>query len=415
MKDPVTIDRQTARRFILGLQGLWPGRRWRGKEGTAQALKAIEAVQMDPLNVVARSHDIVLWGRVLDYRPDYLNELLYKDRLFFDYGGGLFIYPMSELPYWRLHMDRRREEKRWAQFAAENPQVIEQVCEALRRDGPLGNRDFTGNRQVKSYRGRKDTSLALYYLWLTGELMVHHREGFERVYDFREQVAPPEWGRSATEAETEAYFSRKSVAFLGLISARGWKNTLAGDLLQKVSPQEAERRLAVLVEQGALAPVRVEGWKDLHYTLAENLPLLADLAAGRIPAVWEPLETTTAEEALFLAPLDIVSARGRAMKLFDFEYVWEVYKPAEKRRWGYYTLPILYGDRLVARMDPRLDRGENTLRILGFWPEEPALVDDPDFAAAFARGLQRFAAFLGASSLDLSGIESIPLRRRLAG
>lgn len=415
MKDPVTVDRQTARRFILGLQGLWPGRRWRGKQGTAQALRIIEAVQMDPLNVVARSHDIVLWGRVLDYRPEYLDELLYKDRLSFDYGGGLFIYPMSELPYWRLHMVRRREENRWAQFAAENPQVIEQVCEMLRRDGPLGNRDFTGNRQVNSYRGRKDTSLALYYLWLTGELMIHHREGFERVYAFREQVAPPEWRHAASEAETEAFFSRKSVAFLGLISTRSWKNSLAGDLLRKVSLQEAESRLAALVQHGVLAPVRVEGWKEIHYTLAENLPALADLAAGRIPADWEPLETTTTAEAVFLAPLDIVSARGRAAKLFDFEYVWEVYKPAEKRRWGYYTLPILYGDRLVARMDPRFDREKNTLRVLGFWPEDPALADDPDFAAAFARGLHRFAAFLGAHSLDLSGIEYPSLRRRVSG
>ena len=100
----------------------------------------------------------------------------------------------------------------------------------------------------------------------------------------------------------------------------------------------------------------------------------------------------------------MVSARGRAKKLFDFAYVWEVYKPAEKRRWGYYTLPVLWGDRLVARIDPRLERATGTLRLLGFWPDDPALPADPAFRRAFHRGLQRFAAFLGAQSLDLAAL-----------
>src|SRR5688572_20155609 len=102
MAKTLTLTMATVRRFVLGRQGLWPGRRWAGKQGTAAALRACEAVQMDPLNVVARSHDIVLWSRVLDYRPEFLDQLLYADRAFFDYGGGLFIYPMRELPYWRL-------------------------------------------------------------------------------------------------------------------------------------------------------------------------------------------------------------------------------------------------------------------------------------------------------------------------
>ncbi len=101
--NPITITKQTARRFVLGRQGLWPGRRWKGKQGTAEALHACEAVQLDPLQATARSQDIVLHSRVLDYRPEYLEKLLYKDRRFFDYGGWLAVYPMSELPYWRHH------------------------------------------------------------------------------------------------------------------------------------------------------------------------------------------------------------------------------------------------------------------------------------------------------------------------
>jgi len=100
-------SKTTIRRFVLGRQGLWPGRRWVGQAGTAQAIQAIEAVQVDPLNVVARSHDITLWSRVLDYQPEILSDLMYHDRQFFEYGGSLFIYPIHELPYWRVHMQRR--------------------------------------------------------------------------------------------------------------------------------------------------------------------------------------------------------------------------------------------------------------------------------------------------------------------
>jgi uncharacterized protein YcaQ len=110
--DPIVISRQIARRFILGKQGLWPGRCWKGKKGTAQAIRACEAVQLGPLNVITRSQDLVLHSRVLDYKPEYLYQLAYQDRQFFDYGGWLAMYPMSDLPYFRVHMQRRAHDKR---------------------------------------------------------------------------------------------------------------------------------------------------------------------------------------------------------------------------------------------------------------------------------------------------------------
>src|ERR687884_251647 len=99
----LSISKAIARRFVLGRQGLWPGRRVAGQAGVAQVIRQIGAVQIDPINVVARSHDIVLWGRVAGYQPEHLDTLLYQDRAFFDYGGGLMIYPIEELPYWRVH------------------------------------------------------------------------------------------------------------------------------------------------------------------------------------------------------------------------------------------------------------------------------------------------------------------------
>ena len=117
---------------------------------------------------------------------------------------------------------------------------------------------------------------------------------------------------------------------------------------------------------------------------------------------------------LFLAPLDHVSARGRASALFGFDYVWEVYKPEHQRKFGYYVLPVLWGDRLVARFDSKLDRATNTFVILGFWPEDKALGKDEVFAEALARGFARFVKFLGAERLDARAIQPAVLRKRIA-
>ena len=410
---PILISKQVARRFVLGRQGLWPGRRWRGKKGTARALRACEAVQLDPLQATARSQDLVLFSRVLDYNPGYLDQLIYKDREFFDYGGWLAVYPMSELPYWRHHMEQRSHAKRVEDYVFSHAELFERIREELRQRGPLGNRHVDGNAVPHNYRGRKDSSLALYDLWISGEVMIHHREGFARVYDFRENVAPHELDYPATERETEDFFARKCIAFKGLLPEYRWKTDLEYYVRRKVSWDEMKAWRERWLEEGIVGIVQVEGLGGNHLVLAQDVPLIETLVAGKVPRAWKPLETTTLEEATLLAPLDIVSARGRALKLFDFEYLWEVYKPAHQRRWGYYTLPILYGDQLVARLDPKLDRIGKTLEVKGFWHEQGAPVKDASFAQALARGLLRFAGFLEAVQINLSGIDVPFLRREL--
>jgi uncharacterized protein YcaQ len=410
----ITIARQTARRFVLGKQGLWPGRRWRGKKGTAQAIRDCEAVQLDPLNIFARSQDIVLHSRVLDYQPDYLYQAAYRDREFFDYGGWLAMYPMSDLPYFRVHMQKRSHEKRVEDFVLSNPGLFEQVRGELRARGPLGNRDLDGNHiGTWNYRGRKDTSLALFDMWLSGELMIHHRDGFERVYDFRENIAPKEHDYVASEKDAERFFARKAVSFHGLLREAGMRLSLEYDMRCKYGREEAGRMVKSWIESGMLSPVRVEGGRETFLALAEDAPLLESLENGKTPKGWTPRETTTLEEVTFLSPLDIVSARGRAKKLFDFEYKWEVYTPAHQRRWGYYVLPILYGDDLVARLEPKLDRKTMTLEIKGFWHEDDAPVKATEFATALAKGLIRFARFVGARKVEADSLRPAGLRKEV--
>jgi hypothetical protein len=260
---PILISKQTARRFVLGRQGLWPGRRWRGKQGTAEALRSCEAVQLDPLQATARSHDLVLHSRVLGYKPQYLDQVMYKERAFFDYGGWLAVYPMSELPYWRLHMEKRSHTKRVENFSFTHPGIFEHVREELRRRGPLGNRNLDGNPVGWNYRGRKDTSLALFDMWLSGELMIHHRENFARVYDFRTNVAPSEYDYAAPETEAEEYFARKCIAFKGLLPEARWKTDLGYYLRRKIGREEMRAWHDRWTEAGIISLVQVEDTQEI--------------------------------------------------------------------------------------------------------------------------------------------------------
>jgi uncharacterized protein YcaQ len=413
----LTIDIDIARRFILGKQGLWPGRRWRGGAGTAQAMRTMEYLQLDPLQIIARSHDIKLHSRVLDYKPGLWEEATYQQRHFFDWGGWLAARPMDELPHWRVVMRRERENNaRLHSIARDHTEAIVEMRAILHERGTVSNRDFkmASRTRTQSYRGRKDSALALYYLWLTGEVMTHHRENFERVYALTETVAPAHLIRESAESEADRFLIKKEISFSGLSRL----NRVQDSFFRGVPFDKAQQIREALLADGELIEVQVEGWKPVHYALGSDAALLHALIAGRVPEAWAPLATTTTDEVLFLAPLDQVSARGRAKILFGFDYVWEVYKPEARRKFGYYTLPILWGDRLVARFDSKLDRAQkapaNTFIILGLWLEDQALGQDEAFAQALAGGFARFVTFLGASKLDATAINEPLLRQRVS-
>jgi hypothetical protein len=414
----LTINNEIARRFILGKQGLWPGRRWRGIAGTEQAMREMEYLQLDPLQIIARSHDITLHSRVLDYTPGLWEELAYQQRQFFDWGGWLAVRPMDELPYWRVVMRRERDShSRLGDTARDHAAAIAEMRAILGDRDTVSNRDFemATRTRTQSYRGRKDSALALYYLWRIGEVMTHHRERFERVYALTEKVAPAHLIRESDETAADRFLIKKEISFSGL----GRLQRSAESFHGRGEPERAAKMLReALLADGEIIEVKIEGWKAVHYALGNDAATLHELSAGRIPAAWTPLATTTTEEVVFLAPLDPVSARGRAKVLFDFDYVWEVYKPAHLRKFGYYTLPILWGDQLVGRFDSKLDRAQrapaNTLVILGLWLEDAVLGNDEPFVEALAGGFARFVTFLGASKLDVQAINEPMLRKRLS-
>ncbi|HEV2403948.1 MAG TPA: crosslink repair DNA glycosylase YcaQ family protein, partial [Ktedonobacterales bacterium] len=285
----LTIDIETARRFILGKQGLWPGRRWRGVEGAEQAMRAIEYLQLDPLRIIARSQDITLHSRVLEYTPGLWEELAYQRRKFFDWGGWLAVRPMDELPHWRVVMRRERyTNARLRRMADEHAEAIVEMQDILRERGSVTNRDFemASRTRIHSYRGRKDSALALYYLWRTGDVMTHHRSNFERVYALTETVAPAHLLCESDESEADRFLIKKDVSFSGLSRPHRVADAYRG---YGETDRATPKLLGAMVADGDLLEVRVEGWKAAHYALGSDAEALRDVSAGRVPKAWTPL------------------------------------------------------------------------------------------------------------------------------
>lgn len=405
----MTISQQTMRRFILGKQGLWPGRRWQGRQGVREALRNGCVIQVDPLCILARSHDIALVSRVADYDVEDLHQALYEERLGFDWGSVMLVHPMEDVPYWKAIMQRRISEPYWAAYREQYGNAIDLVRNEIHSKGPVSGRSFKGTKLEDRYwRSGKDTGRALYYLWTSGELMTSHRLKFERYYDFAERIIPVEFQGTASLMESEKYLSILVFRDRNIVTPLEFKNWWAGLLERKVSQTEANQRLIEMEKEVIITAIAVENRRGIHYIMAEDLPFLKILSDGNVPKAWKPVGASTSDEVSLLAPLEIVSARGRANNLFGFDYKWEVYKPAHQRLWGYYTIPILYQDRLVARIDSRLDRKKMVWQINDYWHEETETIDQA-YKQALQNGLISFIDFLKADHMEIINQEGWPL------
>jgi uncharacterized protein len=401
-----TISKTTERRMVLGLQGLWPGWRWRGPRGVGAALEQVREVQVDPLDVVGRNQDLVFASRVLGYRRQDLDALLYRQHAAFEYGGAVAIYPRERLQLLASWVRHQGLPRRWEAWERANASVVRRVRAEIAARGPLESRAWAEGERTDDYRARRVEGLALYVLWRRLEVLVHHREGNRKFYDLAERVVgalPDPIPRDALLEE----FAYERLRWLGLSGRYGiqyLRTQEAGRGRSKVARSEIRR---ALVDAGRLEEVSVEGERIPLVLRTEELPRLDEVESGGVPRDWRPLEATP--EVRFLGPLDIVFTRGRALGLFGFEYLWEVYKPAAKRRWGYYVLPVLLDDRLVGRVDPSFDREGAVLRIERAWWE--AGTELGTVAEPFARGIQRMADRLGARRIRLGAIGPPSFRR----
>jgi len=389
------LSKDAARRFLVARHGLAPPRSLPADpQSVLTAVERLGVLQFDPLEVPgARNHDLVLHSRIAGYRREWCDLWLYGEdrRLFEIYNKSLNIVPMAELPHYS-HSWTRYTERYSEGVLREHDDVVKEVLAELKKRGPLTTADFAHHSYAVDWwwAPTRAARAILEALFVVGRVGIARRAGNRRYYDLIERIVPAAL-LAKRESEEEATLHRLLSRFraVGLTSPQANAEVIVGT----GKAPERQRLTMELVERGAVVPVQVEGSRVMRYAIAGEKPLLD--AAIRGDAAAPP-------RVAFLAPLDpLIWDRRLLATVFDFDYIWEVYVPEPKRRWGYYVLPILFGDRLVGRIEPRLDRATRTLRVLGLWWEEGSsprrevgLVD------AMRDALRDYAAFVGARSIE---------------
>jgi uncharacterized protein YcaQ len=392
------LDRATARRFLAARHLLAPPRALPPEPASVlRVVDRLGSLQFDPLEVTGRNHDLVLAARIDGYRRAWTDEHLYGSRALYEtYNKGLSIVPTAELPWYRVAWDEDRHAHDGAAFDEHAP-LVEELLDRIRREGPLSSTDVAPRAAIEWYwRPTNQVRAILEALAESGVLGLARREGNRRVYDLVERLFPGDLlaeRRPEREQRRHKLLSRyRAHGLLGRSgSAELWVGT-APAVRRPDRPDLTTRGLLLdeLIEDGALVPVRVEGVRGERFMLgaeADLLELAGTNGAGQ--------DASVGPAVTLLAPLDpFVWDRDFLRALYDFDYVWEVYVPAAKRRWGYYVLPILFGDRLVGRIEPRFDRRAGVLRVTGLWWEpgfEPLAAEG--FAPALTDALAALARF----------------------
>lgn len=396
MAQPVrTLSRAVARRFLVLRHLLAPPRSLPPEpESVLRVVERLGSLQFDPLEVAGRNHDLVLLSRIAGYRRTWTDGWLYGPdrRLYETYNKGLSIVPTAELPWFRLTWDRNHERLHGEGEAFHtHAALVDELLTRIREGGELLPREVGPRQAIEWYwRPTNQVRAILEGLAEAGILGIARREGNLRVYDLVERLFAPELLAtrvSETEQRRHRLLSRYRGG--GLLGSGGQAELWYGT--GRTAAERTQLR-EELVAEVRLVPVEVEGLKGHRFVVADDLGLVdaaeREVAAGASPGGMEP-------GVAFLAPLDpFVWDRDLLRRLFDFDYVWEVYVPASKRRWGYYVLPILYGDRLVGRIEPRIDRRARALRVVGLW-WEPGFdpMAEPGFVAAFVEALEAHRRF----------------------
>ena len=365
----MTLNLAQVRSVMLAAQGLLePPAQPATKEAVLQAIRQMGVLQIDTIHVVARSPYLVLWSRLGSYEPHWLDQLLAETRLFEYWSHAACFIPIEDYPLYRRWMlEGKRGWSNAIEWLAKHQELVDRVLARIHSEGPLRSADFEGVKSPGGWWNWKEEKIALEHLFSAGDLMVRARKNFQRVYDLRERVLP-DWDDAQIPPlkEVRRHFILHGVACLGI--ARGsWVSDY-----YRIGKNGIARDLNTLAEEGALLTEKVEGWEDPVFIHPKHADLLTKVQAGELTPAYTTL----------LSPFDpLVWDRNRARELFNFDYSIECYLPATKRRYGYFSLPILHRDALVGRLDAKAFRKDDLFEVRNLVLEpgvEPdlALVED---------------------------------------
>jgi uncharacterized protein YcaQ len=374
------------------------------KEKIFQTVDRLGCVQIDSINVVERAHYLTLWSRLGCYDKELLHDLAYRDRIIFEHWAHAASYiPLKDYRFFLHSMNVRREKirenmKKWEygiDWSKVDPNIIEKVLERVREEGPLTTRDFEYKRERPSngWWDWKPAKVILEALLGAGVLLVSHRENFQRYYDLAERVLP-DWvdTETPTPDERSRFFVSRTLGCLGLLKASDIRHYyIPWCVAYRKTSRQLQKLLNELVDEERVAKFDVEEERQPYYCLIDNVNRISELGGGDFGF----------DGVSFLTNFDnLLWNRERVRTLFGFEAKLETYVPATKRKYGYLNLPILYGDRLVGRIVPKMDRKNRTLLIHSIW-HEPWFEPDDAFEDKFGEALDDFAKFNGADSVEM--------------
>ena len=358
-----------------------------------EVFRRLGSLQFDPLAIAGPTHDLALHARVADYDPAWCDRLYERREIFEAYNKGLALVPTSEFPWFRENLSRNAP-----RTLTENADVAARVLERIRADGTLSALDFERERgPTTDWFGMPTNAVraVLEAYAVTGVLGLARRDGNRRYYDLLERLLPADvLARKLPVDEQLRHKLLSRYRAHGLLGVGG-----GGDVFGGLGPAKPDERWPgypgrnalrdELVERGDLVPVEVEGFRGKRLVVSEEVELL-EAPPDPPPSV------------AFVPPFDpIVWDRRLLGSLFDFEYVWELFVPPAKRRWGWYVLPIVFRDRFVGRIEPRLNRAEARVEVLDVWWEDgfaPRRVDG--FVDAMRDALRAYLGFAGADRLE---------------
>jgi len=389
----LTLTPPQARALMLAAQGLLtPPKRPAVKADILSAVRRIHNLQIDTISVVARAHLHLLWSRLGAFDPSWLEELHAEGALFEYWAHAVCLLPIEDYPLYRSLM--REKFIGWENIRAwgeAHPEIVSEMLAHLRENGAVKSSDFAREGPRGKWWDWKVEKVALEYLYYKGDVMVACRQGFQRVYDLRERVLPG-WDDARIPPYPDALrqLVLMSVKALG-IARENWVAPYFY-LPKRLVPAI----LAELQAAGELFPVRVSGLEGKPvYMHPQNLELLEQACAGTLQA-----NITT-----ILSPFDpLVSDRLRTQQLFGFDYQLECYLPASKRKYGYFTLPLLHNGSLVGRMDAKAHRKEKRLEVVKLFLEEGVRPEDA-LLVGLAKTLRAYASWQGLSEVRVTSAE----------
>lgn len=373
----ISLSLPDARRLALASQGLHVKTPFgAGKNAVLRCIEQLGYVQIDTISVINRSHHHCIWTRVPSYQPAHLDRLL-KDRQVLEYWSHAAAFlPMADYRYCLPYMQAIAAGKK--HWRTPDRKAMQRVLDRIRAEGPLMARDFehAGDRGNEWGWNWKPAKIALEQLFIEGQLMASHREGFQKVYDLPERVLPPGIDtRTPSGEEFQRYLITRAIRAHGLVRD--------GEIsyLRKGMKAGVKARLQDMLDAGEIVGVTVRGIEGPYYS---HQDLLASLPGKRVN-----------RQVNLLSPFDnAVIQRKRLQQLFGSHYQIECFVPAAKRRYGYYCLPIQYGTDIVGRLDPKADRKSGAFIVKSLHLEQA--VRDPDhLAGKLAEKLREVAAFNG--------------------